>query len=99
MRCDGYTLTLYRDNTLKKSGNVGTAMTAVFSSDKSNYTYELAVTGDITGEGNRNSRDMNTLLDYLCGAADFNGVYTVAADVNHDNKVDICDAAELKSMI
>lgn len=99
IRCDGYTLTLYRDNTLKKSGNVGTAMTAVFSSDKSNYTYELAVTGDITGEGNRNSRDMNTLLDYLCGAADFNGVYMAAADVNHDNKVDICDAAELKGMI
>lgn len=99
MRFDGYALTLYRNNTVKKSGNVGTAMTAVFSSDKNEYTYELAVIGDITGEGNRNSRDMNILLDYLCGAADFNGVYTVAADVNQDDKVNICDAAELKSMI
>lgn len=99
MRFDGYNLTLYRDNTVKKSGNVGTAMTAVFSSAESNDTYELAVIGDITGEGNRNSRDMNTLLDYLCGAADFNGVYTVAADVNNDGKADVCDAAVLKSMM
>ena len=99
MRYDGYTLTIYRDGNVKKSGNVGTAMTAVFSSDEYNYTYELAVIGDITGEGNRNSRDINTLLDYLCGASDFNGVYTVAADVNRDNKVDACDAAELKSTI
>ncbi len=99
MRFDGYNLTLYRDNTVKKSGNVGTGMTAVFSSAESNDTYELAVIGDITGEGNRNSRDMNTLLDYLCGAADFNGVYTVAADVNNDGKADVCDAAVLKSMM
>ena len=99
MQYDGYTLTIYRDGNVKKSGNVGTAMTAVFSSDEYNYTYELAVIGDITGEGNRNSRDMNTLLDYLCGAADFNGVYTVAADVNRDNRVDVCDAAELKRMM
>ena len=99
MRFDGYTLTIYRDHQVKKSGNVGTAMTAVFSSDGFEYTYELAVIGDITGEGNRNSRDMNTLLDYLIGTAEFNGVYMVASDVNHDSKVDVCDAAVLKSLM
>ena len=29
MNYDGYTLTIYRGNTVKKSGNIGTAMTAV----------------------------------------------------------------------
>lgn len=99
MKYDGYTLTIYRDNTVRKSGNVGTAMTAVFSSDEYIYTYELAVTGDITGEGNRNSRDLTTLMDYLIGSSDFNGVYTFAADLTNDGKVDVCDAAFLKSMI
>ena len=99
MSYDGYTLTIYRGNTVKKSGNIGTAMTAVFESDEFIYTYELAITGDITGEGSCNSRDLNTLMDYLIGASDFNGVYMLAADVTNDNKVDVCDAAKLKSII
>lgn len=99
MNYDGYSLTIYRGNAVKKSGNIGTAMTAVFSSDEFIYTYELAVTGDITGEGSRNSRDLNTLLDYLIGSSDFNGVYTIAADLTNDGKVDVCDAATLKSIM
>ena len=99
MSYDGYSLTIYRGNTVKKSGNIGTAMTAVFESDEFIYTYELAINGDITGEGSCNSRDLNTLMDYLIGASDFNGVYMLAADVTNDNKVDVCDAAKLKSII
>ena len=99
MDYSGYSLTIYRNSNVKKSGNVGTAMTAVFSSDEYTFTYELAVTGDITGEGSRNSRDMTVLLDYLIGSSDFNGIYTIAADLTNDGKVDVCDAASLKSMI
>ena len=99
MKYDGYTLTIYRKNAEKKSGNVGTSMTAVFESYAYNYTYELAVTGDITGEGSSNSRDLNMLMDYLIGATDFNGVYMIAADVSNDGKVDVCDVATLKSAI
>lgn len=99
MRYDGYSLTIYRGNAVKKSGNIGTAMRAVFDSEDFTYTYELAITGDITGEGNRNSRDLNTLMDYLIGASDFNGVYMLAADLTNDNRVDVCDVATLKGMI
>lgn len=99
MYYDGYSVTIYRGSNVKKSGSVGTGMTAVFSSDDFIYTYELAVTGDITGEGNRNSRDLTTLMDYLIGSSDFNGVYTVAADLTNDGKVDVCDAAALKSLL
>ena len=99
MRYDGYSLTIYRGNTVKKSGNIGTAMTAVFDSDDFTYTYELAIIGDITGEGNRNSRDLNTLMDYLIGASDFNGAYMLAADLTNDDRVDVCDVATLKGMI
>lgn len=96
MRYDGYTLHLYRDNSEKKSGNVGTAWLAEFSDDSGSYTFELAVNGDLTGEGNCNSRDLNLLMDYLIGTADFNGVYIVAADLNRDDYVDVLDLALMK---
>lgn len=99
MDYDGYSVALYRENSAKKSGNVGTGMTAVFTGDDGSYTFELSVVGDITGEGSRNSRDLNTLMDYLIGAADFNGVYAAAADLSDDGAVDVCDLAYLKSMI
>lgn len=96
---DGYSLTLYRDNAVKKSGNIGTAMTAVFSSDNGSASFELSVTGDLTSEGSCNTRDLNILLDYLIGSADFNGVYTIAADINDDGVINVADAALLKRII
>lgn len=99
MRYSGYTASLYRDGALKKSGNTGTAMTAVFESDNESVAFELAVDGDLTGEGNRNARDLNVLLDYLIGSTDFNGVYEIAADLSGDGTVDVTDAALLKRKI
>ena len=99
MRYDGYTLHIYRDNTEKKSGNVGTAMMAVFSNGNNSIRYELSVSGDLTGEGNRNSRDLNLLMDYMIGVADFNGVYMTAADLSGDKVVNISDVALLKRII
>lgn len=96
MNYNGWSVALYRDGSLKTSGSVGTAMTAVFTSGGSSVTFELSVIGDITGEGNCNSRDVNVLLDYLIGAADFNGVYYLAADLSGDGNVDAVDAALLK---
>ena len=99
IRYSGYSLAIHRDNEVRKSGNVGTAMTAVFTSSNDSLTFELAVDGDLTGEGNRNSRDLNLLMDYLIGAAQFNGVYEIAADISGDHIVDVVDLALLKSQI
>lgn len=96
MDYDGWSVALYRDGDLKTSGHVGTAMTAVFTSGSGSVTFELSVNGDLTGEGNCNSRDVYVLLDYLIGAADFNGVYTISADLSGDSKVDAVDAAMIK---
>ncbi len=94
-----FTVTFYRDGTVKKSGNCGTAMTAVFDSDRAQYTFELSVIGDITGEGNVNSRDRNLLMEYLIGSADFNGVYVTSADLSGDGILDVKDLALLHRMI
>jgi hypothetical protein len=95
MHYDGYTARLYRGGKEIKTGNVGTAMTVVFSNDRQSYTYELGVTGDLTGEGNVNSRDLGDLMGYLIGTVTFNGVYTDAADLSGDGAVDVIDLALL----
>lgn len=92
-----YQPSLYRGGKNIKGGNVGTAMTVVFSADD-DYTYELSVIGDITGEGNVNSRDVGELMDYFLGNIRFDGVYTDAADISDDGKVDLIDLAMLCRM-
>lgn len=95
----GYSVALYRDNIEKKSGNVGTAWTAIFSSDDDSIQFELSVTGDITGEGSVNSRDLKLLMDYLIGSADYNGVYLLSSDLSDDGKVDVIDLAMMAKRI
>ena len=92
---DGYTVTLYKGGKKVTSGNVGTGMKAVFEDNQSIYTFELAVTGDVTGEGNVNSRDIKELMDYMLGDINYNGVYMVASDMSGDGKIDIVDLAML----
>lgn len=90
----GYQVQLFRDGKAIASGSVGTAMTAVFSGADS-YTFELSVIGDITGEGNVNSRDVGELIDFFLGTLRFDGVYLDAADLSGDGEVDLTDLALL----
>lgn len=92
--CGGYQAQLFRDGKQIASGNVGTAMTVVFSGADS-YTFELSVIGDITGEGSVNSRDVGELIDYFLGSIRFDGVYYDAADLSGDGAVDLADLALL----
>ena len=51
-------------------------------------TYTIAVCGDVTGEGNVNSKDVTLLQKHLCGNAKLSGAFLKAADFNLDGKVD-----------
>ena len=51
-------------------------------------TYVITVCGDVTGEGNVNSRDVTLLHKYLCGNAELDGAYLKAADFNLDGEAD-----------
>ena len=95
----GYEAHIYKGNAELKSGNVGTGCTVVFSDDNGSLTYELSVKGDLTGEGRMNSRDLNILMDSFIGAASFNGVYVLSADINNDSHVDVADMALMKRLI
>ena len=72
------------DGTIAKSGKLKTGFTAVIDSK----TYVIAVCGDVTGEGNVNSRDATLLHKYLCGNAELDGAYLKAADFNLDGEAD-----------
>ena len=95
---DGYTVSFYRDGALQKSGKAATAMTAVFSG-RNTYTFELSVTGDLTGEGGVNTKDLYALMDYLLDEWMFTGVYLDTADLNRDGVIDLVDTMYLCRMV
>ena len=72
------------DGILAKSGKLKTGFTAVIDSK----TYVIAVCGDVTGEGNVNSKDVTLLQKYLCDNAELDGAYLEAADFNLDGEAD-----------
>lgn len=87
--CD---FTLYYKGKIRKTGNVGTGMTAVFSNDNGKAEYTLIIKGDCTGEGNVNSRDKKAIFDYILGESDtLTAVYFTAADINGDLVIDTKD--------
>lgn len=72
------------DGILAKSGKLKTGFTAVIDSK----TYVIAVCGDVTGEGNVNSKDVTLLQKHLCDNAELDGAYLKAADFNLDGEAD-----------
>ncbi|WP_417141874.1 dockerin type I repeat-containing protein, partial [Ruminococcus bromii] len=72
------------DGTIAKSGKLKTGFTTVINSK----TYVITVCGDVTGEGNVNSKDVTLLQKYLCDNAELDGAYLKAADFNLDGEAD-----------
>ena len=93
MNYEGFELELYRysKDKILKSGNVGTATRAVFYNNNCSYTFELSVIGDLTGEGNVNSRDKKHMFSYLLTRIDMTGVFIDSADMDNDATVDVVD--------
>ena len=95
----GYTLSFYKNGEVTKSGYVCTAMTAEFISDDAEYIYELSVNGDITSDGKVSSKDTTLLMHYLLGTAEFNGVYTLSADMDRNGVLNSLDLVLMKDSI
>lgn len=72
------------DGTIAKSGKLKTGFTTFIDSQH----LTIAVCGDVTGEGNVNSKDVTLLQKYLCGNETLSGAFLKAADFNLDGKVD-----------
>ncbi|MBQ7964714.1 MAG: hypothetical protein IJ331_01385 [Ruminococcus sp.] len=100
MNYDGFDVSFVRfDGKVLKSGKIGTATVVTFYNDEISFRYELSVKGDLTGEGNMNTRDKSMLFDYLLEEVIPTGVYVDAADLDYSNSVDIVDLVILTSEV
>ncbi|MBQ7134264.1 MAG: dockerin type I repeat-containing protein [Ruminococcus sp.] len=81
------------------SGNIGTATIVRFYNNDYSKEFELSVVGDLTGEGNVNSRDRKMLFSFLLDEVSFSGVYCDSADINNSGGIDTSDLVLLLRMI
>lgn len=82
------------------SGQVGTSMKVLLKKQSLiSHEYTIVIFGDLTGEGNINSRDTVLLSNYLLGKTKLSGASLIAADVDHNNIVDTSDLLLLEKFI
>ncbi|MGN0551568.1 MAG: dockerin type I repeat-containing protein [Acutalibacteraceae bacterium] len=81
----------------KSGGVIGTGCSVTLKNESGGIykTYTFIVDGDLTGEGNINSRDTKALLKHLNENNSLSGSFLEAADLNGDNRADILDLALL----
>ncbi len=72
------------------SGNVGSNWQITFSG-KTEKTFCTVLPGDITGEGNVNSRDIKSLSDYLINDTGLSPPFLYAADTDEDGVISLID--------
>ncbi len=81
-------LTFYDKNgNIVTSGSIKTGYDCLLSGTR----YSVAVSGDITGEGNLNTRDISALMKFIVGTSQLSGVYLKSADYNLDGTADTRD--------
>lgn len=75
----------------RRSGKLYTNTKVSFIKGNASVNFTFIVRGDVTGEGNVNSRDEGLLFKHLLGQQKLNGVYKIAADINRDKKISNAD--------
>lgn len=96
---NGFDFSMIYNGKIKSTGNVGTNMTARFSNETATYQYKTIISGDITGEGNINSRDKSRMFNVLLNKDSLENVFFIAGDLNNDNIIDVKDLLRLAKMM
>lgn len=81
------------------SGKLGTGSVAIFSKDGKTAEFIFIVKGDVTGEGNANSRDVDCMYNHILGKSSLSEINSKAADINNDGVVDTLDLLLLSKMV
>ena len=88
-------------NHLKKttsSGTVGSGWELIFSGGGRELRYFTVVTGDVTGEGQVNSRDYDKIAEHITGGEKLDGIRFEAADINSDGQITLSEFYEVYRM-
>ena len=72
-------------------GQLGTGWEVHFSDEGREIIYHTVISGDVTGEGNINSRDTDMISALLLGNAEFDQYQQKAADMDGNGIIDIED--------
>lgn len=100
INCKGFNLKFTRyDGKEITSGNIGTATIVTFYKDNYSIKYEISVVGDLTGEGNVNTRDESVMFSYLLDEVSFTGIFNDSADIDKSNTINTTDLVLLLRLI
>lgn len=83
------------DSTEIKSGKLGTNASFTLSTGE---VVTIIIYGDLTGEGNINSRDLKAVLNHLSRKELLKGSFLISADIDLDGEITTKDALKLSQM-
>ena len=87
------------DEKTTTSGQLGSGCSVCFTGGGIQRRYRFIVKGDLTGEGNINSRDETTLCAVLLGEKSTDEIILSAADMNGNRAADAGDLVLLRKML
>lgn len=97
---DGYDISFINHNGKSVTGGqVGTGFRVDFTRNGETESYYTVITGDLTGEGNINTRDTGLLSKYIFKNAELTKYQLMAADLKDNNSVDSVDLCALYMII
>lgn len=95
LHIEKYNLKVTKQNSdIITSGKLGTGMIAEYDGK----SFHIIVSGDLTGEGNINSRDLKSLMKHLTDEALLDEPYLSAADLYCDNEINTKDLLRLSKL-
>ncbi len=87
--------TVYKpDGSIYTQGKLGTGMTVSVLGKK----YSIIILGELTGEGNINSRDLKLMMKFLTGEETPSNIQNISADINCDGKICTKDLLKLSKL-
>lgn len=87
------------NNENKSSGSLFTLDKVIISGTKENKTYNIAIRGDLNGDGEITVLDLLKCQKHLLGSSKLVGTQFYAADTNYDNEITILDLLKIQKHI
>lgn len=83
----------------KNSGSLATGDKVTVTVGTEIKKYEVAIYGDVNGDGDINAIDYVRIRKYIMNTASLSGVYSTSADVNKDGNIDAIDYVRIRKYI